>query len=79
MVADWLDLPFCYVRPEPKKHGMGNQIEGKIKAGQKVVLIEDLVSTGGSSLGTGSSFTTPSISTTTTYYVECTIRVCLKI
>ncbi|MBP6386369.1 MAG: orotate phosphoribosyltransferase [Pseudarcicella sp.] len=50
LVADWLELPFCYVRPEPKKHGMGNQIEGKIKAGQKVVLIEDLVSTGGSSL-----------------------------
>ncbi|MEA5459881.1 orotate phosphoribosyltransferase [Arcicella sp. LKC2W] len=51
LVADWLELPFCYVRPEPKKHGMGNQIEGAtIKAGQKVVLIEDLVSTGGSSL-----------------------------
>jgi orotate phosphoribosyltransferase len=50
LVADWLELPFCYVRPEPKKHGMGNQIEGKIKPGQKVVLVEDLVSTGGSSL-----------------------------
>lgn len=50
MVADFLDLPFCYVRPEPKKHGMGNQIEGKIAPGQKVVLIEDLISTGGSSL-----------------------------
>lgn len=51
LVADWLELPFCYVRPEPKKHGMGNQIEGaSIKPGQKVVLIEDLVSTGGSSL-----------------------------
>jgi orotate phosphoribosyltransferase len=50
LVADWLELPFCYVRPEPKKHGMGNQIEGHIKPGQKVVLIEDLVSTGGSSL-----------------------------
>lgn len=50
LVADFLDLPFCYVRPEPKKHGMGNQIEGEIKAGQKVVLVEDLVSTGGSSL-----------------------------
>ncbi|MDZ7898137.1 MAG: orotate phosphoribosyltransferase [Arcicella sp.] len=51
LVADWLELPFCYVRPEPKKHGMGNQIEGaNIKKGQKVVLIEDLVSTGGSSL-----------------------------
>lgn len=50
LVADWLELPFCYVRPEPKKHGMGNQIEGHIKLGQKVVLVEDLVSTGGSSL-----------------------------
>jgi orotate phosphoribosyltransferase len=50
LVADYLDLPFCYVRPEPKKHGMGNQIEGKIEKGQKVVLIEDLISTGGSSL-----------------------------
>lgn len=50
LVADFLDLPFCYVRPEPKKHGMGNQIEGKIEKGQKVVLIEDLISTGGSSL-----------------------------
>lgn len=50
LVADWLELPFCYVRPEPKKHGMGNQIEGEIKPGKKVVLIEDLVSTGGSSL-----------------------------
>jgi orotate phosphoribosyltransferase len=50
LVADFLDLPFCYVRPEPKKHGMGNQIEGFIKAGQKAVLIEDLISTGGSSL-----------------------------
>ena len=50
LVADYLDLPFCYVRPEPKKHGMGNQIEGKVTKGQKVVLIEDLISTGGSSL-----------------------------
>jgi orotate phosphoribosyltransferase len=50
LVADYLDLPFCYVRPEPKKHGMGNQIEGKVSKGQKVVLIEDLISTGGSSL-----------------------------
>jgi orotate phosphoribosyltransferase len=50
LVADYLDLPFCYVRPEPKKHGMGNQIEGRVNKGQKVVLIEDLISTGGSSL-----------------------------
>ena len=50
LVADLLDLPFAYVRPEPKKHGMGNQIEGRLEKGQKVVLVEDLISTGGSSL-----------------------------
>lgn len=50
LVAEVLNLPFLYVRPEPKKHGMGNQIEGRVEAGQKVVLIEDLISTGGSSL-----------------------------
>ncbi len=55
LVADVLELPYCYVRPEPKKHGMGNQIEGRLGADgstgrQKVVVIEDLISTGGSSL-----------------------------
>ncbi len=50
LVADVLDLPFLYVRPKPKDHGMENLIEGKIVKGQKVVLVEDLVSTGGSSL-----------------------------
>ncbi|MFB9862648.1 orotate phosphoribosyltransferase [Rufibacter immobilis] len=50
LVADLLDLPYLYVRPEPKSHGMGNQIEGKLEAGQKIVLVEDLISTGGSSL-----------------------------
>lgn len=50
LVADALNLPFLYVRPEPKKHGMGNQIEGRLDAGQRVVVIEDLISTGGSSL-----------------------------
>jgi len=50
LVADVLELPYLYVRPEPKKHGMGNQIEGRLLAGQKVVVIEDLISTGGSSL-----------------------------
>ncbi|WP_019986987.1 orotate phosphoribosyltransferase [Rudanella lutea] len=50
LVADVLNLPYCYVRPEPKKHGMGNQIEGRFEAGQRVVVIEDLISTGGSSL-----------------------------
>lgn len=50
MVADQLKLPFIYVRPKPKEHGLGNQIEGDVRAGQKVVVIEDLVSTGKSSL-----------------------------
>ncbi|MGB0978994.1 MAG: orotate phosphoribosyltransferase [Croceimicrobium sp.] len=50
LVADELDLPFVYVRPEPKKHGRQNQIEGKLPPNSKVVVIEDLISTGGSSL-----------------------------
>lgn len=50
MVADQLKLPFIYVRPKPKEHGLGNQIEGFYSAGQKVVVVEDLVSTGKSSL-----------------------------
>lgn len=50
MVADQLKLPFIYVRPKPKEHGLGNQIEGIYEEGKKVVLIEDLISTGKSSL-----------------------------
>lgn len=50
LVAESLDLPFLYVRPKPKDHGMENLIEGKVTKGQKVVVVEDLVSTGGSSL-----------------------------
>ncbi|MBL7471636.1 orotate phosphoribosyltransferase [Robertkochia sediminum] len=50
LVADYLNLPFVYVRPEPKKHGRGNQIEGALEAGQNVVVVEDLISTGKSSL-----------------------------
>ncbi len=50
MAADQLKLPFLYVRPKPKEHGLGNQIEGELAAGQKVLVIEDLVSTGKSSL-----------------------------
>ncbi|MFK7787245.1 MAG: orotate phosphoribosyltransferase [Crocinitomicaceae bacterium] len=50
LVAQELGLPFIYVRSEAKKHGMGNQIEGYYEEGQKVVVIEDLISTGGSSL-----------------------------
>ncbi|EIJ81559.1 orotate phosphoribosyltransferase [Bacillus methanolicus PB1] len=47
-VSELLDLPMCYVRSKPKGHGKGNQIEGKVVQGQKVVVIEDLISTGGS-------------------------------
>jgi len=50
MAADQLKLPYIYVRPKPKEHGLGNQIEGFYEKGQKVVVIEDLVSTGKSSL-----------------------------
>ena len=50
LVAQKLDLPFIYVRPEAKKHGRKNQIEGKVSQNQKVVVIEDLISTGMSSL-----------------------------
>ena len=50
MVADELDLPFVYIRSTPKDHGLENLIEGDLKPGSKVVVIEDLISTGGSSL-----------------------------
>lgn len=50
MAADQLKLPYIYVRPKPKEHGLANQIEGHYEAGQKVVVIEDLISTGKSSL-----------------------------
>ncbi len=50
LVADKLDIPMIYVRSKPKGHGLTNQIEGKIDPGKKVVVVEDLISTGGSSL-----------------------------
>lgn len=50
LVVDELNLPFCYVRSKPKDHGMGNLIEGTLPEGSKVVVVEDLISTGGSSL-----------------------------
>lgn len=50
MAADQLKLPFVYVRPRPKEHGLGNQIEGYYQSGQKTIIIEDLVSTAKSSL-----------------------------
>ncbi|MCB0397059.1 MAG: orotate phosphoribosyltransferase [Flavobacteriales bacterium] len=50
LAAQALDIPFVYVRPKPKEHGLGNQIEGDMESGQSVVIIEDLISTGMSSL-----------------------------
>jgi orotate phosphoribosyltransferase len=50
LVAESLGLPFVYVRPEPKKHGRQNQVEGFLQRGQNVVIVEDLISTGNSSL-----------------------------
>ena len=50
LVAEELGLPYAYVRPKPKDHGMGNQVEGQLPKGAKVVVVEDLISTGGSSL-----------------------------
>ncbi len=50
LVAEKMNLPMLYVRSEQKSHGLGNQIEGDIRVGKKVVVVEDLISTGGSSL-----------------------------
>jgi orotate phosphoribosyltransferase len=50
MAADQLKLPYIYVRPKPKEHGLGNQIEGFYEPGKRVVVVEDLISTGKSSL-----------------------------
>jgi len=50
LLADALDLPFIYVRSAPKSHGLTNMIEGKVISGQKIIVVEDLISTGGSSL-----------------------------
>ncbi|MBS4043472.1 MAG: orotate phosphoribosyltransferase [Chitinophagaceae bacterium] len=50
LVANELNLPFCYVRPQPKSHGLNNQVEGDYATNQKVVVIEDLISTGKSSI-----------------------------
>ncbi|NQX82085.1 MAG: orotate phosphoribosyltransferase [Flavobacteriaceae bacterium] len=58
LVADILDIPFVYVRPEPKKHGRKNQIEGYLKENSSVIVIEDLISTGKSSLDAVSALKT---------------------
>ena len=50
IIADKMNLPFAYIRSKPKDHGAGNQIEGRVAPGQKTVVIEDLISTGGSVL-----------------------------
>lgn len=50
LIADELNLPFCYVRSSPKSHGLTNQVEGKLIPNQKTLVVEDLISTGGSSL-----------------------------
>ncbi|HFR3771532.1 TPA: orotate phosphoribosyltransferase, partial [Streptococcus suis] len=50
IIADRMNLPFAYIRSKPKEHGAGNQLEGRIVKGQKMVIIEDLISTGGSVL-----------------------------
>jgi orotate phosphoribosyltransferase len=50
LVADFLNLPFCYVRPDAKKHGRQNKVEGFLQEGQNVLIVEDLISTGKSSL-----------------------------
>ncbi|HEP6114730.1 orotate phosphoribosyltransferase [Streptococcus pyogenes] len=50
IIADKMTLPFAYIRSKPKDHGAGNQIEGRVLKGQKMVIIEDLISTGGSVL-----------------------------
>lgn len=50
LVADELDMPYAYCRPKPKAHGMKNQLEGRLEEGAKVLVVEDLISTGGSSL-----------------------------
>ncbi len=50
LVAEVLGMPYCYVRPQAKDHGMGKRIEGSLPEGSEVVVVEDLISTGGSSL-----------------------------
>ncbi|MCF2666774.1 orotate phosphoribosyltransferase [Streptococcus alactolyticus] len=50
IIADKMDLPFAYIRSKPKDHGAGNQIEGRVTKGQKMVIVDDLISTGGSVL-----------------------------
>lgn len=57
LVADKMNKPFIYIRPQPKDHGMGNQIEGVFNRGDRVIVIEDLISTGTSSLASAMAVT----------------------
>ena len=57
IIADKMNLPFAYIRSKPKDHGAGNQIEGRVPQGQKMVVVEDLISTGGSVFGVVAIFT----------------------
>lgn len=57
LIAHFLKKPFIYVRPKPKDHGTGSQIEGILKEGDKVVVVEDLISTGTSSLAAATALT----------------------
>lgn len=50
IIADYMKLPFAYIRSKPKDHGAGNQVEGRVTKGQKMIVVEDLISTGGSVL-----------------------------
>ncbi|MCR2820782.1 orotate phosphoribosyltransferase [Lederbergia panacisoli] len=60
-VSDLLELPMCYVRSSAKSHGKGNQIEGKITNGQKAVVVEDLISTGGSAIAAAEALSSAGI------------------
>ena len=62
LLADALDLPFIYIRPKPKEHGMTNLIEGKIQSNAKVLVVEDLISTGGSSIKAAKAITASGMS-----------------
>jgi len=64
MVADQLKLPFAYVRSKAKDHGLGNKIEGSLAAGQPVIMVEDLISTGISSLDAARSLLTENVPVT---------------
>ncbi len=69
LLAQSLNKPLAYVRPEPKDHGMGKQIEGNIDADQKVIIIEDLTSTGGSAIRSVEAIQTENIEVLSCYSI----------